>query len=360
MTYSDGSATRYIMSRSGGLVQGARDSLNALISDLAGRADQGQRTRATILVTQDGAEVHDPKRDETKRYTGEADGLATDLRNGLNRSARKSIRLSFSGERAIIKHIRLPSTAAEVLPAILRNKVESLAPWPLEESLWGYQVANNAPQGEIAVDVGIVSRKTAFETMATLKAAGVRVQGMDIAPSAEGGKPIVLDFDADLRFSRTRSIIVSAVASVALCTVAVAAIGSYFAFINEQQNRDVRARIAEIQLALQGTGTPQTDAVLSASNEIYEEKRDAPPLVSVIEALTVAIPDNTWLESIDLRDGKLVITGRGSNASKVVENLEVSPAFSKVGFASAIQRDPEKGVDVFTVSAEQEKRGAKQ
>jgi general secretion pathway protein L len=357
MTNSDSSATRYIMSRSGGLMQGIRDSVNAMISDLAGHADDGAKSRTIILIGQDGAELQDVKKGESIRYTGEPEVLANFLRANMARSNRKGVRLRFSGDRAIVKHIRLPSSARDVLPAILRNKVESLAPWPLEESLWGYEISESSSPGEIAVDVGIVSRKSAFATMAALDGSGVKVQNMDIAPPNESRKPITIDFDAGPRENRVRSIVVSAMASLALCAIAVSGFGSYLVFTHAAQDREARAEIADLQQALQGTSIPLAGTNLADANAIYEEKRDAPPLVTIIDALTKAVPDGTWLESIDLRNDKLVITGRGTNTSKVVESLEASSAFAKVAFASAIQRDAERGVDLFTVSAELEKRG---
>ncbi len=359
MTYSESSATRYVLSRSGGLLQGVGRSLDAFITDVAGIAESGVKSRATVLLKQGGVEIHHLNKTETAIYQGEADGLANFIRSNLARNARKNVRLSYSSDRAIVKHIRLPAAAGEVLPAILRNKVESLAPWPLEESLWGYCIASNPPPGEIAVDVGIVSRTNALTAISALHSAGAQVRQLDISPDAEDRKPLSIDFDFDRRMNRVASIVKSGIASLALCAAMVSSFGLYLAFSNDVRNRAIRAEIASVQQSFQGAAAPQTDSILAASNEIYEDKRGTPPFVMVIDALTKAIPDGAWLESIDLRGRKLVVTGRGIDTSRVVEGLEASPAFAKAGFASAIQRDPENGVDLFTVSAELEKSGTK-
>jgi Fimbrial assembly protein (PilN) len=358
MTYSDSSATRYLASRSGGLLRTIADSINAFISDLSAGTKSRGRPRATILVKGQGAEIHDHRKDTISVYDGETDGLANFVHANLSRAARNNVTLRFSGENAIVKSLRLPSSAQDVLSAILRNKVESLAPWPLHESLWGYQLANESAPGEIAVDVGIVSRKSALETQKLLHHGSALVQRMEIAPRALGG-PIILDFGKETREKKLRSIVTSAMASLALCAAALGAFGTYLAYSNETKNRDLQLELDRTKRALQGEAATPGDVHLATANAIFEEKRIAPPFVLLFDELTKAVPDGIWLENIINDNGKFLITGRGANPDKLVQSLEASPFFAKTSYASAIQRDAEKGVDVFTIAMDVETREAK-
>jgi general secretion pathway protein L len=358
MTYSDSSATRYLASRSGGLLRAIADSINAFISDLAADRKFHSRSRATILVKGQGAEIHDHRKNTVSSYDGDPDGLAHFLRANLSRTARHNVTLRFSGENAILKSVRLPASAQDVLPAILRNKVESLAPWPLHESLWGYQLADEIVPGEIAVDVGIVSRKTALETIKLLHHGSAEVQRMEIAPRASGS-PIILDFGKETREKKLRSIVTSAMASVALCAVALGAFGTYLAYSNDTENRDLQLELNRAKRALQGESASPGNVHLATANAIFEEKRDTPSFVLLLNELTKAVPDGIWLENINYENGKFLITGRGANPDKLVQSLEVSPFFAKTSYASAIQRDAEKGVDVFTIAMDVETREAK-
>jgi general secretion pathway protein L len=358
MTYSDSSATRYLASRSGGLLRAIADSIGAFISDMAAGKKSRSRARATVLVKGQGAEIHDHRKNTISAYDGDTDGLASFVHGNLPRAARKDVTLRFSSENAIVKHLRLPASAQDVLPAILRNKVESLAPWPLPESLWGYQLGEETAPGEIAVDVGIVSRNTALEAIKLLHHGGAEVQRMEIAPHASGNA-IILDFGRKAREKKLRSIVTSALASLALCALALGGFGTYLAYSNDTENRNLQLELENTKRALQGETATQVDVHLATANAIFDEKREAPPFVLLVNELTKAVPDGIWLENINYENGKFLITGRGANPDKLVQSLEASPFFDRTAYASAIQRDAEKGVDVFTIAMAVETREAK-
>ncbi len=359
MTYSDSSATRYLAARSGGLLRAIAESVNALVSDMSASGSSRKRARAMILVKGQGAEVHDLRKNTVAGYDGESDVLVDFVFSNLPRSARKDVTLRFSGEHAIVKHLRLPSAAQDVLPAILRNKVESLAPWPLQESLWGYRVSDNAAPGEISVIVGIVSRKNAHHTVKQLHKGGVEIHRMEVA-GPHSGNDIILDFGKETREKRLRSIVTSAMASLALCATALGGFGSYLAISNDKAIQDVRTDMDRTRLALQGVGAVSQDVRLAGANAIFEDKQKSPPFVVLLDELSKAVPDGIWLENINLENGKLLVTGRGVYPDKLVQSLEVSPFFAKVSFASAIQRDAENGTDVFTMAMEVEQHAAGQ
>ncbi len=358
MTYSDSSATRYLAARSGGLLRALADSINAFISDMASGKKSRNRSRATIHVKGQGAEIHDHRKNTVKAYDGETDGLADFVQGNLPRTARKDVTLQFSSQNAIVKRLRLPASAQDVLPAILRNKVESLAPWPLQESLWGYHLAGQDTPGELLVDVGIISRKSALDAVKTLHHGGAEVQRMEIASLATGSA-ITLDFGRETREKSLRSIVTAAMASLALSAAGVGGLGSYLAYQIDAENRELRVDLDRAKRALQGESATTGNVQLATANAIFEEKRNAPPFVMLINELTKAVPDGIWLENINYENGKFLITGHGANPDKLVQGLEASAYFAKASFASAIQRDAEKGVDAFTVAMDVETRETK-
>jgi hypothetical protein len=91
------------------------------------------------------------------------------------------VALSFAADQSISQQITLPQQPDEVLRAIVRNKVEGLAPWPLAQCLWGMRASTIAgdPQ-HVSVEVAVVSRALLDDLAATLRQAGAEVKALSV------------------------------------------------------------------------------------------------------------------------------------------------------------------------------------
>ena len=75
-------------------------------------------------------------------------------------------------------------------------------------------------------------------------------------------------------------------------------------------------------------------------------------MVDVLRELTGLIPDQTWVQQMELRHGKLQIRGESSQATALLERLETSEMFSGVGFRSPLVQVPAKDLERFHISAD--------
>lgn len=123
-------------------------------------------------------------------------------------------------------------------------------------------------------------------------------------------------------------------------------------------NREVE--LAQLQEALgqvrrdaaEGAELAQRLEQLRAAATIVSTQRTARPiLVEVLEDLSVRIPDDTYLQRIELRQDELQLFGVSTAASNLIRQLEASPLLGDVRFESSVTRDAATGRERFTIVA---------
>lgn len=353
MTDFSNSATVQLLGAGGRAWQWAVQCVEALVSDLAGAA--GASGRGPLLtVDQSGAILAGPEKNGQRVSLGHISDAAAApdaIARQLSGRVRGDLTLRLGSGKAVVNRIALPAAAIDVLPAVVRNKVESLAPWPLAEALWGYRVVDAQGGGQAVVDVGIVSRATLDALLSALRSVGLRVAHLEIAGGDAASAAIPVDFLADDRNRNSRRRLIAVLALVAGAIGCVGAYGLYQAFEANQELSGIQSRIETLQQALLGKRGAAESPKLAAANQIYDKKRDDRPFVVLFNELTRLVPDGTWLTSLNFDGTRLTLSGHGTEIPKLVETLEKSETFSDVNFAAATQRDPDGSGETFSVAA---------
>ena len=121
-----------------------------------------------------------------------------------------------------------------------------------------------------------------------------------------------------------------------------------------------RVRLAELGREIE-TLKPRAQAVLEdRERQRRETDRHAAvlslvatrkPLVVILDQLSSAVPDGSWLLSLSLNGRALVMDGLSPSAAATALALEQSRAVSGIVFRSAITRDPTTDLEHFQLSA---------
>ena len=350
------SATLQLVSLGGRFGGWVRNCLAAFIEDIAGSAAEASGSRVTLHFGDDRAEILDReksgKRQVLARLEGGPGDIASAIRRELKGRRRKDLLLRVGSGKSVVKQIVLPAGALDVLPAVVRNKVESLAPWPLHEVMWGYRVAGPPQSGQIAVDVGILSRKTLDGLLAIVQQGGAKAGRLEIGNPADGSPGIVIDFQGAGRVNRARRVVAGLMLAAASVALAIAGYGLYLAVLAHDDLVAVDQRATTLKQALRGErGGAGENLRLREANKLFDRKRDGRPLVVVLNTLTKLVPDGTWLDSVNYAGDHLTINGRGAEIPRVIEILEKSDTFADVNFSAATQRDANLNADIFAISA---------
>lgn len=342
------SVTRQLVNLGGGFGRWIKVCIAAFADDLAGMANGSVTSGTMIRVTGDQTEIYSRSR-KTGNYEFLSRNSGVVLKGKLKPGP---VALRIGDDRAVVKQISLPAGALEVMPAVIRNKVESLAPWPLHEVMWGYRLLGPPQSGQVDVEVAIVSRKALAGLLGAFQNAGIKVAHFEVASSVDDAEGIAIDFQGRDRLKKARQRVTTIMACAGLIAFAAASLGLYFALSTQSELSAVERRSADLkQVLLNGGGSSQTNAKLAEANKLYERKKNVYPAVAVLNALSKLVPDGTWLNGVDYTGNLVTITGRGTEIATVIENLEKSDVFADVNFASATQRDADANADMFSISA---------
>ena len=355
MDKTDNSATRQVMALAGRGVRWARTCLDALVNDLAAARTDADGWRALALVGMRETRLFARRQGGIVELATLAPGAAA-LRTGVDAHLAGpepgALALRFTGGRAIVQQFSLPQSARPVIGAIVRNKIESLAPWPLDEALWGYTAGDTDAGGTLKITAGVVGRTGVAAILADLAGLGIKPSRVDIANTADAEAPILLDHSSEARRTQVSLMLKSACAGLALIIAAIGAYGGFLAIGGGRELARIEARIDELKRELVAKpGQGSAAGKLAEANRLVERKMMERPLVAVLDALTHVIPDGTWLTAIDLLDRQITVAGRGGPAPQLIQSLESAAAFSAANFASATQRDDQAGIDVFAITA---------
>ncbi len=90
------------------------------------------------------------------------------------------------------------------------------------------------------------------------------------------------------------------------------------------------------------------NGVLEVTDKINEITNQKLRRIDLISELTNAIPDDTWIRQLHIKNNSFEIEGIGLSGSKVLTLLEYSPRFDQVSFTSSVVKDKD-GKEKFKI-----------
>ncbi len=198
------------------------------------------------------------------------------------------------------------------------------------------------------------------DALDSFASAGVNFAGVEIGAPGFGAPPIAIERDGEDTGKGFRQVAGVALAALALIALGAGAFGGMTLYQAQIERDRLERRTGELAAELRNAGRAVSGSGLVAeANRLHDRKREEPPAVMVLKALSELLPDSVWLTGLSAADGKVTLNGRGQNVPPLVGLLESSPLFRDVIFSSAVQRNPETGQDEFAITATIEPGGGR-
>jgi general secretion pathway protein L len=94
------------------------------------------------------------------------------------------------------------------------------------------------------------------------------------------------------------------------------------------------------------------DALAAQHNFLLERKRTAPVLVVLFDELTRTLPDDTWVQQLDLKGKELQIMGETGSSSKLIGFMEQSKILRETNFRSPLTKGQKPNSERFHLVTE--------
>lgn len=245
------------------------------------------------------------------------------------------------------KSVSLPLAAEENLEQVLAFEMERHTPFHADEVYFDYRVVSrDAKSRRLDVEFLVMRKATVDDALSVISEWGVRAS----TGVFDGKSEVLLFLPEEYRGTaapRINRLLLAA--NVAAVTFALLLpiqrqetyLDELRASVDEARTRAMSS--AEIQ---QRIDTLRKDLTLLAG-----ARSGAGSAVELIEELTRLLPDDTWLNRLEIRDGEVHFQGFSQAASALVGKVEASELFRDARFGSPITRDVRTGRERFHVSA---------
>jgi general secretion pathway protein L len=315
------------------------------------------RGRRVLRLAQDGERwiVEQVRGQEEKSLGSIASGATVPIE--IARAAQNSfVVLKLSAEEVIFRRINVPAQAGSLLAGIVRNQIERLSPWRVDDAAHGFDARTSADATSLDVDVLVTPRAALEETCSRLDGMGLRVDRVVAAGRAGDTAAAVTLWSrfadaSDRSLSHARVAITAVIAATVGMTAAVGPWAFLAASSADREADDVAADIARLQHRAQGTSPRSLAATAPPAERAWALKETSPAAVVVVEALSRSLPDTSYLTELNLEGEALRIVGLADDAPSLIAPLETSGHLTDVRFFAPTTRASDGKRFVFHIEA---------
>jgi general secretion pathway protein L len=265
---------------------------------------------------------------------------------------RVMVSLRLPAELALRKLVDLPAAAEENLRQVLAFEMDRLTPFPADAVHYDVRVIDrNLENRRIRVELMVLPCAAVDPTVRLLHRLGLEPDAV-VLPRGSNEQapwrlPLASNGSGERRFVNRVSVAFLALAA-ALLAAAV-----YTAFDRQRTRAELLEREVDIarKEAEEGRRLQEQIQQLSAERTfIVDKKRARAPVVQVLNELTRALPDDTWLYRLRLINEELQTFGYSPNASAMIGHIENSALFSNAQFRAPLTRDQRVDAEQFHIA----------
>ncbi len=259
------------------------------------------------------------------------------------------------GARTLRRAINLPVAAADNLRQVLAFEMDRQTPFKADHVYFDWRVAAHATADRnLHVDLIVVPRTQMDAELAAIAGCAPMLDGVDCWRDTRGGARLGLNLlPAERRYARKNlplrlNLALGAAAAVLLVTCMLLWLDNRQAALEAMQADVVKAQndakqVSQLRKTLQDT--------IDSANFLSRKKHETPLMVDLLEDLTKRLPDDTYLERLNVDDkDKIELQGLSEDASKLIGLLNQSALLTNPSVQGTIQPDPRSKKDRFNIT----------
>lgn len=258
--------------------------------------------------------------------------------------------LRFPAGQALVRTLSLPLAAEKNPRQVAGFEMDRLTPFTAARVYYDVAVLDRqAAPRRLRVELTALPRAGVDPVLAQLRQRRLPPDVLDVVGGRPGLNLLPPEQRAQrgLREKRVRRVVIA----VSLLLVAVAALLPIW-----QQRAlliGVMERVSQLQTAANQAMTlrDQLDKTLEVSRMLAQRKQTLPPQVELLRELTAILPEDTWVERLQIKGDAVQIVGQSAKASALVGVVEASKLFGGAGFLSPVTADPRTGKERFVLGA---------
>ena len=289
-------------------------------------------------------------------------------RNGIDSAAQRSaflallekldkqpdeVGISLATSHLLRKRLKLPLAVEENLAQALEFEMDRHTPFKSDQVYFDYRIIDrDAKANQLEVQIVLAPRAAVDEMLALMKSWGASVQGIWLADELSAMPPRANLLPPGLRSSgksqlRRVNLALAALAGVLLLAALIIPVWQKRELIIRMMPLADRAKQqAEAADALHR----ELDKRVAEYNYLLEKKQTSPVMVATLDELSRLLPDNTWVQQLNLKGKELQIQGETASSSQLIGLFEQSKMLRNASFKSSLTKV--QGGEHFQLAAE--------
>jgi len=266
----------------------------------------------------------------------------------------EQVELRLPDSDVLVAKLRLPLATQENLREVLGFEMDRYTPFNVDQVYYDYRLGQrDHERKQLQLELYVIPRKRLDRRLEVLKSWGLRANTVSVLDQTgtlrklSGVLPNTVRIERRLNVRGARGLL-----GLAALLLVVALLLPLLA--RATLNERYAARVDEVR-AMAEEAQQLKDKLQQVSLQkgfLGRKRTQAPLTVSLIDELSRLIPDNTWLDRLEL-DGKFVrLQGESVAASNLLGLLESSPHFRNAQFTSPVTRNPRTDRERFVIQLE--------
>jgi general secretion pathway protein L len=277
--------------------------------------------------------------------------VAGDPRLAANLKGRR-VELMLPPDRFLFRPLELPKRAGEFLDGIVRAQIDRLTPWSASEAAVGWSAPRADGPDRIVVTVAATVRTLITPYVQALTAYGARSVTVSTR-LPDGAAVTVLDEKGReaLNIKRVSRVLLAVLVVTGLGAAAALVGGGIVGASLQAEQDDLARRIARSRSAALIGADGNVDAATSALRSLERRKHESPAAVIVLEELSRALPDHTYVTELRIEGDKLRLIGLTRDAPALIRLIEQTSHFTRATFFAPTTRAPNEAGERFHIEA---------
>lgn len=294
---------------------------------------------------------------ETGRYPLTAEALLPEQALQLEELAGRSreVVLCLPADKVLVKSITLPLVAEENLREVLGFEMDRQTPFSLEQVYYDHIVsARNSRINTLSLELVVTPRQFLDDLLTMLKGIGFQPHQATICRQESGQpQPVnLLPEEARQRRPDSARYLNLALGVVALVLLLAAIALPLMNKLHVIHALEARAELVTDKAEITRRLREQVKQLGTGSRFLAEKKQATPLALEIINELTHILPDDTWINQLDIKGNEVQIQGQSASAAALIPLIESSISLHNPRFRSPVTRLPGSNSERFHLSAE--------
>jgi general secretion pathway protein L len=263
--------------------------------------------------------------------------------------------LRLTGKDILESSVTLPLAAEENLRQVLAYEMDRLTPFSEDQVYFDYLVEERHPENQtLSLRLYVTLRTTIDRWLERLTEVGLLPDRIRI--DAGQAEPISLAHLLPGNLPGNRRLVRFRI-NLALGLLLIILLASSVVLPVVQKRMRIEAMELALEEAVVRAKSVQSlrdriDQLQKESQFLNEQYLKRPSIVQIIRELTDVLPDDTWLNRLDISGAELQVQGQSETAALLIQLIESSPLFTNVRFRSAVVKVPRSNTEQFHLSAD--------